>query len=151
MGDRSRSGKELQMSRFIYMMLSLVTVGCTHSVPVQNRDEIIAVGDLVEDVKNKLRKWEWEEPHIAFAIAVKEEHESQAEFLERAEEIRRHNDFCEHPYYSVRPKPKVIASFSARDGKLIAKSKMEVLGPYAGNFALESGFRSVDATGLFSR
>jgi hypothetical protein len=139
------------MSRFIYIMLSIVTVGCTHSVTVQDRDEIIAVGDLVDDVKNKLRKWGWDEPHIAFAIAVKEENESQAEFLERAEEIRRHNDFCEHPYYSVRPKPKVIASFSARDGKLNAIGKMEKLGPYAGDFASESGFRSVDATGLFRR
>jgi hypothetical protein len=139
------------MSRFIFMMLSLFAVGCTHSVTVQNRDEIIAVGDLVEDVKNKLRKWGWEEPHIPFAIAVKEKHESQAEFLKRGEEIRRHNDFCEHPFYSVRPKPKIIASFSARDGKLTAIGKMEKLGPYAGDFSSESGFRSVDATGLFSR
>ena len=139
------------MSRFIYIVLSLVAVGCTHLVTVQNRDEIIEVGYLVEDVKNKLRKWEWQEPHIAFAVAVMEEHESQAEFLKRAEEIRRHDDFCEHPYYTVRSKTKIIASFSAKDGKLIAIRKMEVLGPYAGNLASESGFRSVDATGLFSR
>lgn len=132
-------------------MLTLVTVGCSQSVAVQDRDEIIAVGDLVDDVKNKLRKWGWEEPHIAFAIAVKEENESQAEFLKRAEEIRRHNDFCEHPYYSVRPKPKVIAFFSARDGKLVTIGKMEVLGPYAGDFASENGFRSVDSTGVLRR
>ena len=139
------------MSRVIYIMLSLATWGCTHSVTVQDRDEIIAVGDLVEDVKNKLRKWGWEEPHIAFAIVLKEKNESQAEFLKRSEEIRLHNDFCEHPYYSVRPKPKVIASFSARDGKLVTIGRMEGLGPYAGNYAFEDGFRSVDSTGVFRR
>lgn len=137
------------MSRFAYMILLLVIVGCSYSAKVQNKDEIIEVGDLVDDVKDKLRKWGSNEALFACAIAIKGEHETQSEFLERAEEIRRRDDFCDHPYYWVRPK--VAAVFSARDGKLVAIGRTEVLGPYAGNRTSESGFRSVDSTGRFNR
>ncbi len=59
------------MSRIVFILLLLFTFGCFNSSAVQNREEIINVGDFVDDVKHKLRKWGAQEAHFAFAIAVK--------------------------------------------------------------------------------
>lgn len=136
------------MLRLIFASGILLS-GCSSSSSDDRKDDVIRIGDSVHSVRSKLKQWGAKEAHFAFSYGLKNTTESQSEFEERMESFRIHNDFYSQPYFWLAPN--TAGYFESLDGKLVAIGKTTVIGPYAGNRTSESGFRSVDSAGQFSR
>lgn len=145
-----RFGTEIMITR-LFLFLSLAAIfGCRNVAVDGDSENVIRIGDDTHDVRRKLEQWgAVEGGGGAFAIGIQEDGESKEDFKRRIDKLRRQNDFLEHPYYRL--PSKVTVHFEALNGKVIAISQYVVLGPYAGNSELKTGFTGIDANGRFIR
>jgi len=135
----------------LLLLLSLAAIfGCRNVAIDGESENVIRIGDDTHEVRRKLEQWgAVDGGGPAFAIGIQEDGESKEDFERRIDKRRQQNDFLEHPYYQL--PSKVTVHFEAMYGKIIAISQFVVLGPYAGNSELKTGFTGIDVKGRFIR
>ena len=150
LGDTRRSGIEVMITRLLLLLSLAAIFGCRNVTMDGDSENVIRIGDDTHEARRKLKKWgAVEGGGGAFAIGIQNDGESKEDFKRRIDKRRQQNDFLEHPYYQL--PSKVTVHFEAMNGKIIAIGQFVVLGPYAGNSELRTGFTRIDAKGRFIR